>query len=136
MATADDSGNGKSGGRNPKVRDRRARGAPRLQPRRIWMRLAAWLAILAVSLLIWVWKPLTGNAEAASSVAARVACSCRFVAGRDLESCRTDFEPGMGPVMLSEDGEAHSITARYAFLAPQTATYREGAGCVLERWKG
>lgn len=135
MATADDSGSGKSGGRNPKVRDRRARGAPGLQPRRIWLRLAAWLAILAIGLLIWFWKPLTGNAEAASSVAARVACSCRFVAGRDLGGCRTDFEPGMGLVTLSEDSEARSITARYALLAPQTATYRAGAGCVLERWK-
>ena len=135
MATADDSGSGKSGGRNPKVRNRRARGAPGLQPRRTWLRLAGWLAIAAVGLLIWFWKPLTGRAEAASSVAARVACSCRFVAGRDLDSCRTDFEPGMGPVTLSEDGEARSITARYLFLAPQTATHRAEAGCVLEPWR-
>jgi len=135
MATAEDSGSGKSGGRRAKVRDRRARGAPRLQPRRTWLRLAAWLAILALGLLVWFWKPLSGRAEAASSVAARVACSCRFVAGRDLDSCRTDFEPGMGPVMLSEDLETRRITARYAFLAPQTAAYHAGAGCVLERWK-
>lgn len=135
MATAEDSGAGKSGGRNPKARNRRARGTAGLQPRRLWIRLATWLLLIVVGLLIWFWKPLTGSAEAASSVAARVACSCRFVAGRDLDSCRTDFEPGMGPVMLSEDGESRSVTASYAMFASQTATYRDGEGCVLERWK-
>jgi hypothetical protein len=135
MATAEDSGSGKSGGRRGPARGRRARGIAGLQPRRIWLHLTAGLLFLAAALLFWFWKPLSGNAEAATSVAARVACSCRFVAGRDLDSCRTDFEPGMGSVMLSEDTELRSITARYAFLAPQTATYRVGEGCVLEKWK-
>lgn len=134
MATAEESGSGKSGGRSDKVRNRRARGASS-QPRRIWLRLGAWVVVLSMGLLIWFWKPLSGNAEAASSVAARVACSCRFVAGRDLKSCGTDFEPGMSLVMLSENSEARSITARYAFFAPQTATWRDGEGCVLETWK-
>jgi hypothetical protein len=134
MATAEDSGIGKSGGRSGKVRNRRTSGASG-QPRRIWLRLAGWLVVVAVGSLIWFWKPLSGNARAASSVAARVACSCRFVAGRDLSSCGTDFEPGMSPVILSEDAEARSITARYAFFMPQTATYRAGEGCVLEKWR-
>lgn len=127
MATGEDS-------RRGKVRNRRARGAAGLQPRRLWPRLTAWALVVAVALLAWFWQPLSGNAGAATAVAARVACSCRFVAGRDLDSCRTDFEPGMGPVMLSEDSEARSVTARYAFFAPTTATYREGEGCVLEKW--
>lgn len=135
MATAEDSGSGKSGERIGKVRNRRARGASGLQPRRIWLRLAGWGLVVIAALLVWYWTPLTGNARAATSVAARVACSCRFVAGRDLSSCRTDFEPGMSPVMLSEDGEARSVTATYAFFASQTATYRAGEGCVLESWK-
>lgn len=127
MATAEET-------RRGNLRNRRARGASGLQPRRIWLRLAAWLAVIAVGLLIWFWKPLSGRAGTGTAVAARVACSCRFVAGRDLDSCRTDFEPGMSPITLSEDSEARSVTARYALFAPQTATYRTGEGCVLETW--
>lgn len=128
MATAQKS-------RGGKVRDRRVGGVPGLQPRRLWPRLVLALLVIAAALLAWFWRPLTGRARAASAVAARVACSCHFVAGRALSSCHSDFEPGMGPVMLGEDSEARSITARYAFLFPQTATYRGDEGCVLEKWK-
>jgi hypothetical protein len=132
MATAEKKAAKSSGG---KVPNRRVGGAAGLQPRRLWVRLIAWALVMAAALLLWFWKPIAGNAEAASSVAARVACSCRFVAGRPLASCRSDFEPGMSPVMLSEDSEARSVTARYALFAPQTATYRAGEGCVLEKWQ-
>jgi hypothetical protein len=30
--------------------------------------------------------------------------------------------------------QARSVTARFPLLASQTATYREGWGCVLEKW--
>ena len=39
-------------------------------------------------------------------------------------------------VSLSEDARARSVTARFPLLARETATYREGWGCVLEEWKG
>ena len=64
-----------------------------------------------------------------------MACSCSYVGGRDLSDCKKDFEPGMALVMVSEDEDARSVTARFPFLSSQTATYREGAGCVLEPWE-
>lgn len=88
-----------------------------------------------MALVAWFWKPLNGYAVAGASYGARMACSCRFVAGRELSGCRKDFEPGMGLVMLSEDREDQSVTARVFPLASQTAYYREGSGCVLETWK-
>ena len=97
------------------------------------MLLAVLLA--AVLLLAWFWKPLNGYAVTGASLAARTACSCRYVAGRDLGNCRDDFEPGMAMISLSEDRQGRSVTARFPLLAGQTARFRQGAGCVLEPWR-
>ncbi|MBC2664492.1 hypothetical protein H7F51_03045 [Novosphingobium flavum] len=98
------------------------------------MTVAALLAALLVGALYWV--PLRQTALAGSAFGARIACSCRYVAGRALSDCRGDFEPGMAMVMLSEDEDARAVTARVPFFASQTATFREGQGCVLEPWRG
>jgi hypothetical protein len=104
--------------------------APHRRRRRwLWLLPAALLV-----LLIWFWKPLNGYAQAGASYGARVGCACRHVAGRSLSDCRKDFEEGMGLIMLSEDAAAKSVTARFPLLASQTATFRDGPGCVLEPW--
>ncbi|GGC29235.1 hypothetical protein GCM10011371_15940 [Novosphingobium marinum] len=71
----------------------------------------------------------------AASFGARVACPCRYISGRPLETCKDDFEEGMDLVFLSEDEEARSVTATVPLIASQTATFREGQGCVLEGWR-
>lgn len=102
---------------------------------RRWRRRATWLAAFALlAALAFYWRPLHATALTDASVGARVACSCRFVAGRSLSDCRKDFEPGMRLVMLSEDDAQKSVTARVPLLASQTATFHEGAGCMLEPW--
>ena len=101
-------------------------------PRRL-RRMAAALAVVAIVLFAWGWKALRADAVKDASYAARVACPCRFIAGRELSACRRGFEPGIGAVMLSEDAEAKSVTAR-TVLSVQTATFREGQGCRLEPW--
>ena len=53
-----------------------------------------------------------------------------------MKSCQGDFIPGMEAVFLSEDEEAKSVTAWVPLAKSNTATYREGFGCVLEPWKG
>ena len=92
------------------------------------------LAVFAVGVLAWFWGPLRSTALAGASYGARVGCSCRYVEGRSLGDCRKDFEPGMELVRLSEDSETHSISASFPLLASQTATFRKGQGCVLEKW--
>jgi hypothetical protein len=87
--------------------------------------------------LAWFYRaPIEGYTTAGTAFGARTACSCRFIAGRALEDCEKDFEPGMELVFLSEDAEAKSIIARVPPIASATATYREGFGCVLEPWDG
>jgi hypothetical protein len=103
--------------------------------RRRLRRVLLALALAALAALAWLWQPLQARAVTGASYAARIACPCRFIAGRALPACRSDFEPGMGWVILREDAEAKSVTAWVPLLSSQTATFREGEGCQLEGWK-
>ena len=112
--------------------------APRSSPPRTSLRrrvLLLGLALLA-GLAVWFWGPAEAYARTAAAFGARVACSCRYLGGRELSDCRKDFEPGMGLVALSEDTKAKTVTARFLLLANETATYRPGLGCQLEPWQG
>ncbi len=103
-------------------------------------RIALWLlllAVLAIAAAVWFNRaPIKGYADVGTSYAARVACSCRFVAGRSLEDCEKDKLGGMELVSLSEDVEAQSVTANFPLVTSNTASLREGYGCVLEEWEG
>lgn len=109
----------------------------RTKPRsRFGRRVLLGTGLLAVLVVALYWVPLRAAALAGTAFGARVACSCRYVAGRALADCREDFEPGMALVMLGEDEETREITARIPLIARQSAAYRPGQGCVLERWNG
>jgi hypothetical protein len=95
------------------------------------------LAAAALAALLWAYGgAIRGYADVGTSYAARVACSCRFVAGRSLDDCEKDKLGGMELVTLVDDAGTKSVTARFPLVTANTATYREGYGCVLERWQG
>lgn len=109
---------------------------PVRQPARKGARVAFAIALLLGVLAFWGWEPLTSQAEAGTAFGARSACSCRFIGGRELSDCEKDFVEGMGLVSLSQDEGDKSVTASVPLLSSTTATYREGWGCVLERYEG
>lgn len=103
---------------------------------RLWLVLLLLLAAgLAAFWLSTFGERLRGDAAAGTAYAARVACSCRFVAGRSMEDCAKDKLAGMGMIRLGADEEAKSITASVPMIASETASLREGQGCVLQSWK-
>ncbi len=102
--------------------------------RRWWPRLALGLLIALAVVLAVFWPTIRSYGMTGTSYGARVACSCRYAGGRSLSDCTKDFEPGMELVSVSEDAQAKSVTARFALMFSQTATYKEGWGCVLEPW--
>lgn len=103
-------------------------------PRRSWtFGLVALAAILGAALYVYR-EPIAGYAGAGTAYSARVACSCRFVAGRSLEDCENDKLAGMELVVLSEDDEAKSVTATFPLVKSDTAFFRQGYGCVLKPW--
>ena len=89
--------------------------------------LAALFAIVA----IWQFPSFKAQAELGSAYAARVGCSCRYVQGRSLESCQSDFEPGMEMVSLSEDPATKTVTGSVPLLASRSARYAGTSGCLL-----
>jgi hypothetical protein len=102
---------------------------------RLWLILVLLLA--GGGALLWVspfGERLRGDAAAGTAYAARVGCSCRFVAGRSMEDCAKDKLAGMALVRLSADEEAKSVTASVPLIASETASLREGYGCVLRSW--
>lgn len=109
----------------------------RARPRRRWGLWALAIIAAVVGTAAFAFRePIHGYGSIASAYTARVACSCRFVAGRSLKDCTKDKLAGMEAVTLVEDVETKSVTARFPLVASATATYREGYGCVLEPYEG
>lgn len=98
-----------------------------------------WLVIplvIGAALAAWFHRPIMGNARTAAAFGAHITCSCRYIEGRSAADCRKDFEKGMGAVMITDDPAQRRVTARVPLLSSQTATFREGEGCVSEPWAG
>lgn len=98
--------------------------------RRMARNIALGVLLVLALLLWWNWGNIKGQAELGAAYGARVACSCRYIEGRDLKSCEGDFEPGMGMVSLSEDADRRRITGSVPLLASTTVELRNGFGCV------
>ena len=93
---------------------------------------AAIVGVLLLAFLIWKFPSFKAQAELGSAYAARVGCSCRYVQGRSLESCQSDFEPGMELVSLSEDPATKTVTGSVPLLASRSARYAGASGCLLD----
>lgn len=103
-----------------------------MKTKRIVGGMAIVLVAAAVAFIIFALPGYREQGRIGAAYAARVACSCRYVAGRTLSNCRKDFEPGMSPITMSEDRAAKRITARYPMLAKASARFEEGWGCRVE----
>jgi hypothetical protein len=89
-------------------------------------------AVLALMLLllVWNWGSIKGQAKVGAAYGAHIACSCRYIEGRDMPSCETDMEPGMEIVSLSDDPGNKRVTASVLFLAKAVAERRGTNGCI------
>lgn len=66
---------------------------------------------------------------------ARVACACRYIGGRSLESCYRDFEPGMEAIWLSDDARARAVTAYVPLVTSRTVRFDPELGCQPEPYR-
>ncbi|MEO9599025.1 hypothetical protein [Parasphingorhabdus sp.] len=102
-----------------------------------WTRKRAALYIGALFLLILIaiftynFSFIKGQLNVGTAYGARVACSCHYIGGRDIEDCRKDFEPGMELIGLSIDDTRKRVTASALLMESATAEFREGWGCVI-----
>lgn len=102
-------------------------------------RVARWaglaLAALALAFIASHWPRWQLRATVAAGFGARMACSCRYIEGRDLKSCQGDFKglEGMGLVRLSDDPEHRTVRASVPLMAGRKAVFRQGFGCLPDR---
>jgi hypothetical protein len=92
------------------------------------------LALLAGGFLYA--RSITPQLELGTGYAARVACACRYIGNRDLQSCRADFEPGMEPIRLSDDPTTKTVTASVPLIASRSARFDPVLGCQPEPFRG
>ena len=112
--------------RPPERQRTRQRGRP------LWLKALVLLAVAGLAaFLIWR-EPIMGLTRTGAAYGAHVACSCRYIAGRDIKDCKKDFEPGMAAVFLSDHPDERAVTAYVPLLAAETASHRPGYGCVLD----
>lgn len=109
------------------------------QPARWGRNLVLLVLALALAALVWTWASLREQALVGAAYGARVGCVCRFVSQRSLKSCEGDLKvAGLGRVArfvsLSEDAANRTVKAGVPFLANQSATFDERAGCLAEPW--
>ena len=92
-------------------------------------RLAFVVVALALAGAASAYGHLRGMASVGAGYVAKEMCSCVFVAGRDLESCRPDVPESMDRVRaeLLPDGVRGFVPA----LAERVARYEPGFGCTL-----
>jgi hypothetical protein len=105
-------------------------GAKAAMPLRKKIGYAA-LAIIGV-VALWVtfnFSDIKAQAKLATSYGSHVACSCRYIEGRPLDSCYKDFEEGMEIVSLADDPANKRVTASVPLLASAMAERRGDYGC-------
>jgi hypothetical protein len=93
--------------------------------------IAIILGIAVIGYAVWQFPTWLRMAEVGSAYGARMGCSCRYVQGRDIESCATDAEPGMEIVSLTDLPEEKAVRASVPMLASREARFDGATGCVL-----
>lgn len=102
-------------------------------------RIALVALVLVAALLVGGWlyvRSITPKLELGVGYAARVACGCRYLGNRLLNSCYADFEPGMEQIRLSEDAGTKTITASVPLIARRSVRFDPVLGCQPEPFRG
>jgi hypothetical protein len=98
--------------------------------KRLLQYAAAGFLLILVLIIAFNFAAIKGNAQLGTAYAAHVNCSCRYIEGRDMESCATDAEAGMAFVSVSDDPEDKRVSASVPFLAKAVAEQRGEFGCI------
>lgn len=90
------------------------------------------ISLALAVLLLWKWAEWRAEARIVSAYAAHMACSCRYVVGRDMEGCKQDSAREAGFVRLSDQVDEKRVTGNIFLLATSSARLKPGYGCVME----
>ena len=85
------------------------------------------LAIVAIGL--FAGRDTWATAKIGTVYVAKQTCSCLFVAGRPLESCRTDYDPEALKPLTVEKGDSGVKVSALAGLVSAQSKFEPGFGC-------
>jgi hypothetical protein len=97
-----------------------------------------WQQVLLAALVVLValgflgWRRVAYQADVGAGFVAKTVCSCMFVAGRSLESCRADVLPSMDRVQAAVVESPHAVRGFVPLFASRTATWEPRTGCTLD----
>jgi hypothetical protein len=106
------------------------RRKPPVQKRRFILPVLGSMVLIAIAWFAYNYQSIKGQADLAAAYGAHIACSCRYIAGRELENCKRDFEPGMEMLTVVDDPENKRVIASVPFLAKAMAERRGAYGCI------
>jgi hypothetical protein len=92
-----------------------------------WYAIAVFWVLLVAGALVW--EHLRDQTAVGAGYVAKEVCSCVFVGGRSLESCRPDVPASMDRVQV-ELGEDR-VRAFVPLLGERIARHEPPYGCVL-----
>ncbi len=88
------------------------------------------IVIAGVALAAWLYiRALQPQLQLGVGYGARVACACRYIGNRPLNSCYKDFEPGMERIQLRDDPATKTVTASVPLIASRSVTFDPVLGC-------
>ena len=98
------------------------------------MRGKGWLIGIIVVLVIvggalFFGRDTWATARLGTVYVAKQTCSCLFVAGRPLESCRTDYDPEALKPLTVEKGDSGVKVSALAGLVSAQSKFEPGFGC-------
>jgi hypothetical protein len=70
-------------------------------------------------------------ARIASAYGAKMVCSCRFVAGRPMESCLTDFTADLSQIRFKEYGDTVRASVLGGLISSQARNTGPETGCTM-----
>lgn len=97
--------------------------------------VVALVLLLAVAVFAYV-RQMMPVLQLGVGYGARVACGCRYIGNRPIESCTADFEPGMEAIRLRENTAQRTVTAYIPLIASRTARFDPLLGCQPDPLEG
>lgn len=94
-----------------------------------WVLAGAVALLLAIGGAAWAGRDIYAFARIGTSYAAKQTCSCLFLSGRDLASCKMDYPQDAVSQFTWKVAEEKVTVSAAAGLIAATAQFEDGYGC-------
>lgn len=91
--------------------------------------IGAIVVVVLVAGALYAGRDTWASAKIGTTYVAKQTCSCLFVAGRTMESCRTDYDPAaIKPLTVATTDKSVKVSALGGLVSAR-AEFEQGFGC-------